>query len=359
MVNDMLHKGFKFVLISLAVLYSQAIYPGLGSLPVVKSTSGYVGAVGVVTGADGKPILAEFGSDGLIVRDLPYSAEEVSILPASAYRAMQQLLQTYLTEHGDSGDRLAVGARLMPAAQYKSLNLVTNTAASEPVTRPDLESDQTRSVLVIDERKILTPNPPYEAVVLMEFPVDLSADETLADTDLSLLIDADGRVVYKSAYDISFKVDFYKDEKATNGFERLWAPVGGMPLFGLYGGAPTFPDGKYHLTEIWPACPGFSYHYKTMITAKVYYSDFNPKNQSGGAHYVPVVKEGFVSCSGGSASLLSTPSLGAQMTGLAMQGVEANARSANIVGDQDFNLSLIHISEPTRPELVSRMPSSA
>ena len=39
--------------------------------------------------------------------------------------------------------------------------------------------------------------------------------------------------------------------------------------------------------------------------------------------------------------------------------LEAAIRTAVVVSDEEITLSLIHISEPTRPGTVSRMPSSA
>lgn len=350
MVNNMSLKIFNTVLLALAVMYSQTVCSGTTPAAVVKTTAGYVGAVGVVTNVNGHPILAEFGSDGLIVRVLGPVGEgtykDVSILSASTYRAMQVLLQTYLSEHGESGDRLAVGARLMPAAQYStSLDIRTNTRDKLPVTLPALKSNKTRSVLVIDERKILTARPPYEAVVLMEFPVDLSAsaNASLSDNDLSLLINGAGQIVYKSAYDISYKVDFYKDQAALDGFKRLWAPVGGMPIQGVYGSGSSFPDGKYVLTEIWPACPGFTYTYSAPLTARVYYSNFNPKTQTGGVHYVPVVKPGFAICSGLSATLSQSTNLAGLMAASAIGVLEAGLLNTNIVGDQDFNIPVVQL----------------
>jgi len=300
---------------------------GGGSLNNFSFTAGHLGAVGVERDNNGNPILAEFDSDGAIVGELPaYTGrDDLRVMPTADYNAMVALANQL---KGDNP-----GASLMSRAQYESRTFKTVTG--DPVNSPAVIGNDTRSVFIIDERQLLVTTPPYESVILQEFPVDLSQGGiTLANDIVTLLVDNNGSIAYQSQFDISYKVELFKE--GTNGARGdPVTPVANALVYsgvikgGNYGGGVGITDetGKYLVHVLVPPCPGFAYFYKMPITAEVFVANFNPKAEGKYPGYIPVTRFDEKYCAGYSES----------PPGLTLGGLMAQVEAAAIEANLDTN----------------------
>ena len=158
-----------------------ALGPG-GFLNNISSTFGHVGAVGIEKDSNGNPIIAEFDSTGSIVGELREFTGRVDlrVMPAQDYNALVTLTNQLKQANP--------GSSLMSLDQYNSRTFSTITG--DPVNQPAVIGRDTRSVLIVDERQLLVAEPPYESVILQEFPVNLSGGDSLLNNNIvTLLID--------------------------------------------------------------------------------------------------------------------------------------------------------------------------
>jgi len=294
-----------------------------GSLNNFSFTAGHLGAVGVERDDNGNPILAEFDSDGAIVGELPtYTGrDDLRVMPAADYNAMVALANQL---QGDNP-----GASLMSRGQYESRAF--KTVSGGPVNSPDIIGNDTRSVFITDERQLLVTTPPYESVILQEFPVDLSQGGiTLANDIVTLLVDNNGSIAYQSKFDISYKVELFKENPDGVGRGDPITPVANALVYsgvikgGNYGGGVGITDetGKYLVNVLVPSCPGFAYSYRMPITAEVFVANFNPKAQGKYPGYIPVTRFDEKFCSGYSANPPGL-TLGGLMAQVEAIGIEA------------------------------------
>ena len=281
MMRPRLNRLSATCLVLLALLLPGQPNPGVHASTNIANVVGYFGMVGVVKDDNGNPMLAVYGADGGIIRDIGYMGVgdyvNARLMTADQYRTLQKLLATYKTDHDASRDGLAVGATLMTRDQY--LSQVFRTPTGLNVITPPLLYPETASVLVIAAYKILRPNPVYANMVLMEFPADLTQNIDLENTNRrALILNAQGQVIYQSDHDISVKAEVYKDRNATDGNKRLWSPRGVPMEAWPYGGGGSNENGEFSVTAVMPPCPGFRFEYKIPITAKIPLVNFNPKN---------------------------------------------------------------------------------
>lgn len=240
-------------------------------------TAGSVGAIGVKRDSAGNPMLAEFDSDGFNVGPLAseFNGDDIHVLSAQAYNALVTLA-TALKEENP-------GSRLMSAKQYneQTLSNASGTISLPPIFR----RSTTRSVLMVDERQLLVAAPPYDSVILQEFPVDMSQGGVeLPGNIVTVLINDEGRIVYQSQYDISYDVGLFEDDD--NVRSPPLRPVANALVYsGVNKGSPGFGGGidvtdeagKYIVSVMIVPCPGFSYMTDMPITAEVNVMNFNPK----------------------------------------------------------------------------------
>ncbi len=158
----------------------------------------------------------------------------------------------------------------------------------------------------------------------------------------SLLINDNGRIVYRSRYDISYQVGIFEDDQDIR--SAPLSPIANTLVYsgvlkgrsGLGGGiGVTDETGQYSVSVIIPPCPGFSYSAGVPINAEVLLANFNPKAQDASPGVLPVNRIDYKFCSGFSAF---PPGL--NLAGLMAQ-VEAAAIEANLnTNTANFNLWL-------------------
>ncbi len=303
-LKQALHKIRSLCVLSLTLLtflqVSGAAHGAGGFTNNVSVTSGSLGAVAIKRDSAGNPMLAEFDSDGFRIGELPagFNAEGIHILSAQSYNALVVL--------ADQLKQANPGSRLMSRGQYEEQSL--KTPGNVPVVLPSIFAQSTRSVLMVDERQLLLATPLYASVILKEFPVDLSqGGSTLPSDIITVLINDEGRIVYRSRYDISFDIGLFEDNQnpstpplspVANAFIYSGVLVG-TSGFGV-GVDVTDEAGKYAVTVWIPPCPGFSYMTRMPITAEVTIANFNPKAEGQSGH-ITVQRNDTKFCAGFSA----------------------------------------------------------
>jgi len=280
-------------------LYKGHMYArGLYRTPLVNGKGGYL--VYVVYNKEGE----EIEEIGALEKDSPY--ENSIIMNAADYnhyiREYQVLLQNFEDFHGADPD---IKPKLLTTAEYqKRLLELTVVLPGGPV---DWQGDDkthkvspfTASVLVLPETMLYTAKTQY---LLGAFPIDLTLraqKAELAPETQSIILSADGKVLYKSKERIAHRSIFYEDlakEKTDAGrwnqssftyaqdyskeALKLVQPVSGVtvvPQLPYMGQDTTDADGRFNVAVRSVPCPLYSYNTTVQLEAQIPYKPFNPE----------------------------------------------------------------------------------
>ena len=301
---------------------------------------GAVYARAIVLSESGNPIYVEYDALGEEVAELGEVTGDLAnltIMSGVEFRSHITVLQEFRAAN-DNG--IARDAALVTSAQYDAATYLT--VADEAMSKPTLKST-TRSVLIRDKDQRFLPN--ADQLVLLEFPVDLTATASLDDTVTSLLLDEAGLVHTTSEHNIGFRVGFYGDD-GSRIFGRSYddvihGPVSGVLVeTGVFVGGRTVTgnDGKYAMTYFVPPCPGFTFLYSTPTWAELHYRNFGPRGSATIPYYLQ--RPGSTFCNGLGAFPPSL-TLGGLMTQVAVIGILASQARPNIKDDFPVDVMML------------------
>ena len=293
---------------------------------------GAVYARALVLSETGNPIYVEYGANGQLVAEIGEATGDLAdktIMAGSEFRSYTTLESEFRAANADG---IAEDAILMTAPAFQAQSFVTVDGTAIP--RPSLETS-TRSVLVRAVAQRFLPDPGQ--LVLLEFPVDLTATPMLPDNVTSVLLSDDGTIHRQSEHNIGFKVGFF-GEDGEQRFGRAYddvihGPVASVPLeIGHFvgGRSVTGEDGKYSLNYFVPPCPGFTFDYNTPIFAELHYRNFRPTGSATIPYYLYRPDSTF--CNGLGAFPPSL-TLGGLMAQVAVIGILASQARPNLTSD--------------------------
>ena len=260
---------------------------------------------------------------GALEEDSPYANS--IIMNAADYnhyiREYQVLRQNFEDFYGDDP---AVQPELLTQQAYQDRLLELTVVGSD--TPGDWQGDDathsispfTASVLVLPEAMLYTAKTQY---LLGAFPIDLtlSAQKTELDGETqSIILSAEGKVLYKSKDRIAHRSIFYEDlAKETTDAGRwnqssftvaqdyskedlkLVQPVSGVAIvtnMPSMGGDTTDSNGQFNMAVRITPCPLFSYEMPIQLEAQIPYRPFNPELSRQSVYYL--TKAGNFICNG-------------------------------------------------------------
>nr|MBV6628515.1 RHS repeat protein [Oceanococcus sp. HetDA_MAG_MS8] len=274
------------------------------------SASGYVLATGLVRDEAGNPVWVEIDES----QSDPTQQQQPlpNQPPPDAQVLSGPLVQAALAEYADfvSGDspyrdayqildRAAYNQRA--EAGFGTARVQRNGQwVDEPITSPPLSANWVMSVVIRDPATVTDPQAlPPEGLVLLQSPIDLgSAPTSIPGDTVSVIVDAQGRLLHSSPLPVGFQTDFFDPPLQTPlDRQRMNAEMDERVLNGLSGvrvrnsldwnaQALSAPEtGGYRLSYLGVPCPCTAFSHDTVITGTVPYRSFNPKSPSGQGIY--------------------------------------------------------------------------
>ena len=162
----------------------------------------------VIDPATGQPIIVEFNADGSEAGAVDLgdnTSDDVSIFAAADYRFSKNQLENYLSQFEET---LAVGAEVLTRVEFEQASFLAADRQT-PITQQSLD-EGINSVLVRGQVNRIAPDP--EQLILLSFPFDLTqTDINVSDNDVSIVVDADGRVIATSTNNIGYRTGFFGD----------------------------------------------------------------------------------------------------------------------------------------------------
>ena len=332
---------------------TQALACGLGCLLLLCAPSaraifgfephfrhGAVFARALVMSENGNPIFAEYDTTGQLVSEIGEVTGDLAdgtIMSGAEYRSYVALEAEFRAQHQND---IAAGALLISSSAYQGQTFLTvdNVVMSKPSLKPN-----TRSVLVRGQALRFLPD--GDQLVLLEFPVDLTATPSLPDSVMSVLLNSDGTIHTTSEHNIGFKVGYYGEDGDRifgRGYDDvIHGPVAGAPLeigFMIGGRGVTGVDGKYSLTYFVPPCPGFTFEYTTPIWVELRYRNFRPTGAATIPYYLR--RPDYTFCNGLGAFPPSL-TLGGLMTQVAVIGILASQARPNLTADFPVDVMML------------------
>lgn len=284
---------------------------------------GWVEARTVILGEHSKPVFVEYDQGGDIVSggltQEAYGDKWASarVMSGAEYAGYYRDMNCAKAAAGD-------GVQVLNADDYKAKTFTIDVyQADGSLTKKAVKKEAllpgTRSVLVRLYKNVHSLEAAQALpMILYQAPVDLSRPNSVVSVDLlakaggnmcsrsddpgtqyavpeqmrSLVIDKRGFPIYKSQYDIGYRVAYLKDKDGNPLNPSQVLPgkgdtvIGGVPGAKVETGlqiAPTATNssGKY-VAHLWiPPCPTFSFMYNFRLYAGVRVGGFNPQNPSG------------------------------------------------------------------------------
>ena len=299
-------------------LYKGHLYArGLYRTPLVNGKGGYL--VYVVYNDKGE----EIEEIGALEEDSPYANS--IIMNAADYNHYINEYEVLLQNFEDFyGDDVAIEPQLLTADDYQE-HLRELTVVGSDITGDWDGGDATHSissftasVLVLPEEMLYTAKTQY---LLGAFPIDLtlSGQKTeLDDETQSIILSAEGKVLYKSKDRIAHRSIFYEDLATETTDAGRWnqssftvaqdyskedlklvQPVSGVAIvtnMHSMGGDTTDSNGQFNLAVRITPCPLFSYEMPIQLEAQIPYRPFNPELSRQSVYYL--TKAGNFICQG-------------------------------------------------------------
>ncbi len=212
------------------------------------------------------------------VADSSLDPEEWRVMSGEEYR---NIIQQKADLHEAQED-----LEFLSRAEYESASLLL--ANGQPMTKPSL-SNTTGYVSILPQLRRLIDDP--QSLILAEYPVNpnVAVDDNIVSILYKYRGDNIGAIHLQSTDRIGFKVAFAKDSSGNSnpnndthnfglGGTLPVSPLAGIGIdSALMGGGMTNEDG--HFTAIWfyPPCPLVPFNYSNLLTAKLYFTHFNPR----------------------------------------------------------------------------------